>query len=130
VATEGCIGIYIQTRNYGATAAFWKSLGYESAFETDHGSGQWQHPGGGPYLFIDEQPTDALAMHLILGVKDAAAFSPDRPADFAKPFTPEHWGMLEAVVLDPDGRHVSLQAPLSPGAEAPDADAHHAEKYG
>ena len=129
MATEGCIGIYIQTRNYGATAAFWKSLGYQSTFETDHGSGQWQHPDGGPYLFIDEQAGDELETHLILGVKDATAFSPARPAAFAKPFTPEHWGMLEAVVLDPDGRSVSLQAPLPPGTDAPDADAHHAEKY-
>ena len=43
---------------------------------------------------------------------------------------PEHWGMLEAVVLDPDGRNVSLQAPLPSGMDAPDADGHHAEKYG
>jgi hypothetical protein len=98
--------------------------------ETDHGSGQWQHPSGGPYLFIDEQPAGELETHVILGVKDAAAFSPDRPAEFAKPFTPEHWGMLEAVVLDPDGRNVSLQAPLPEGTNALDADAHHREKYG
>jgi hypothetical protein len=77
VASEGCIGIYIQTRNYGPTAAF----------------------------------------------------APDRPVEFAKPFTPEHWSMLEGVLLDPDGRHVSLQAPLPPGTDGPDADAHHAEKY-
>ena len=37
---------------------------------------------------------------------------------------------LEAVVLDPDGRNVSLQAPLPSDTEAPDAEAHHAEKYG
>lgn len=122
--------MYLQTRNYGATAAFWKSLGFESTFETDHGSGQWQHPSGGAYLFIDEQPTGELETHLILSVADAAAFSPDRPAEFIKPFTPEHWGVLEAVVADPDGRRVSLQAPLPPGSDAPDADTHHAEKYG
>jgi hypothetical protein len=130
VATEGFIGFYIQTRNYGATAAFWHSLGFEKTFETDHGSGQWQHPTGGPYVFIDEQQDQDLETHPILGVHDAAAFAPQRLPDFAKPFTAEHWGMLEAVIRDPDGRPVSLQAPLPPGTAAPDAEAHHAEKYG
>ena len=130
MATEGCVGIYLQTRNYGATAAFWTSLGYEITFATDHGSGQLQHPDGGPYLFIDEQLDGELLTHLILGVRDAAAFSPAPPVELATPFAPTHWGMLEGVLHDPDGRHISLQAPLPPGADAPDADAHHAEKYG
>ena len=129
MTTEGCIGFYVQTRNYGATASFWHSLGFEKTFETDHGSGQWQHPRGGPYVFIDEQQVEELEIHPILSVRDAAAFSPQRPVDFAKEFTPEHWGMLEAVILDPDGRPVSLQAPLPLGTVAPDADAHHADKY-
>ena len=130
MATDGFVGVYIQTRNYGATASFWNSLGFEKQFETDHGSGQWQHPAGGPYVFIDEQQADEVQTHLILGVRDAAAFSPTRSADFAKPFTPKHWGMLEAVIRDPDERPVSLQAPIPPGTDAPDADAHHADKYG
>ena len=45
MATEGIEGLYIETRNYGATASFWASLGFTSAFETDHGSGQWIDPG-------------------------------------------------------------------------------------
>ena len=55
MATEGFEGFYVETRNYGATAAFWSSLGFEKQFETDHGSGQWEHPLGGPYVFINEQ---------------------------------------------------------------------------
>ena len=55
MATEGIEGYYVMTRNYGATASFWRSLGFESVFETDHGSGQWVNPAGGPYVFIDEQ---------------------------------------------------------------------------
>ena len=130
MSTEGFIGIYVQTRNYGATAAFWSSLGFDNVFETGHGSGQWVHPTGGPYVFIDEQPEGELETHPILGVADSTAFAPTRTPEFAKPFTPEHWGMMEAVLRDPDGRDVSLQAPLPPGVEAPDLDAHHAEKYG
>ncbi len=48
---------------------------------------------------------------------------------FAKEFTPEHWGVAEALILDPDERHISLQAPLAADDEAPDADAHHEAVY-
>jgi hypothetical protein len=130
VATEGFEGLYVETRNYGATAAFWSSLGFESAFETGHGSGQWVHPAGGPYVFINEQHEAELSTHPILAVADAAAFAPRRPVEFVRPFTAEHWGVLEALISDPDGRPVSLQAPLPAGVPGPDAAEHHAEKYG
>jgi hypothetical protein len=130
VATDGFAGFYVETRNYGATAAFWTSLGFLNVFETGHGSGQFEHPNGGPYVFIAEQQGDPLETHPILSVSDSEAFVPDRAPDFARPFTPQHWGVVEALVRDPDGRTVSLQAPLPPGVAAPDADAHHEEKYG
>ncbi len=117
MATEGIEGFYVETRNYGATAAFWRSLGFTSLFETDHGSGQWQHPAGGPYVFIAErQDSLDLETHAILRVAEAAAFAPDRPVDWARPFTLQHWGMLEAIIRDPDGRPVSLQAPPPTGS--------------
>jgi hypothetical protein len=130
VATEGFEGFYVETRNYGATAAFWSSLGFTSAFETDHGSGQWVHPAGGPYVFINEQHETDLETHPILRVADAAAFAPARAPDFARPFTAEHWGVVAALLRDPDGRHVSLQAPRPENVSTADADAHHREKYG
>ena len=129
MATNGMIGFYVETRNYGATAAFWASLGFENTFETDHGSGQWEHPAGGPYVFISERQGDSLATHPILWVNDSESFAPDRAVDYAKPFTPEHWGVVEALVLDPDGRGVALHGPIPAGVPAPDADAHHREKY-
>jgi hypothetical protein len=118
VATEGFEGFYVETRNYGATAAFWSSLGFANVFETDHGSGQWEHPAGGPYVFIAEQHDGELETHPILRVDDAASFAPSRTPDYAQPFTSQHWGVLEAIVRDPDGRRVSLQAPApnSPAA--------------
>ncbi len=36
-----------------------------------------------------------------------------------KSFTPEHWGVVEMLLRDPDGRGVSIQAPLPDGVEAP-----------
>ena len=113
MTTEGFEGFYIETRNYGATAAFWSALGFDKVLETDHGSGQWEHPGGGPYVFIAEQHDRDLETHPVLRVADAAAFNPSRPPDFVQPFTPQHWGVMEAIVRDPDGRQVSLQAPMT-----------------
>lgn len=111
MATEGIEGFYVETHNYGATAAFWKSLGFESRFESDHGSGHWVHPAGGPYVFIAERQDAELEVHPVLAVADAAAFDPVRPVEYVRPFTPQHWGALEAIVCDPDGRPVSLQTP-------------------
>ena len=130
MATEGFQGFYVETRDYGATAAFWASMGFEKVFETGHGSGQWRHPAGGPYVFVNEQHETGLETHPILRVADATVFAPRPPADIARPFTPEHWGVLEALVRDPDGRLVSLQAPLPPDVEPTDAAQHDAEQFG
>jgi hypothetical protein len=77
VATDGIEGFYVETRNYGATAAFWSSLGWKSGFETDHGSGHWVHPAGGPYVFINEQQDRDLDLRPVLRVTDPDAFAPD-----------------------------------------------------
>ncbi len=112
MATNGIKGLYVETRNYGETGAFWKSLGFNAVFETGH-SGQWVHPDGGPYVFINEQqdPEQPLETHPVLGVADAAAFAPERAVDWAKPFENEHWGESHAMIRDPDGRIYALQAP-------------------
>ncbi len=114
MTTEGFQGQYFETRSYDATAAFWQALGFENVFETDHGSGQWRHPSGGPYVFVNEQHDTELETHPILRVADASAIDLAGTFDVARPFTPEHWGVVEALVRDPDGRVVSLQAPLPP----------------
>jgi|GEM_PF-400263 len=132
MATRGFVGFYVETRNYGATASFWRSLGFVNQFETDHGSGQWQHPSGPPFVFIAERPDPeySLVSYPILGVADSTRFAPERPLDFERPFEPQHWNVVEALVLDPDGRVVSLQAPVPEGEVAPDIDRHHEQKYG
>ena len=77
MATQGFLGIYVETRDYGASAAFWRSLGFVVQFETDHGSGQWVHPSGGPYVFITQSDDRArpLETHPILGVDDSTGLS-------------------------------------------------------
>jgi hypothetical protein len=132
MSTEGMLGLYVETRSYAATASFWSSLGYANVFETDHGSGQWRHPSGGPYVFIAERPDPSveLTTHPILGVGDATAFHPAPEPPYLRRFEPQHWGVVEALVADPDGRPVSLQAPIPSGVTAPDTEEHHTERYG
>jgi hypothetical protein len=77
------------------------------------------HPTGGPYVFIVEQQDSDLQMHPVVKVADAAAFAPTRVPDYVQPFTAQYWGLLQAIVRDPDGRSISLEAP------DPNASAHH-----
>jgi hypothetical protein len=117
MTTNGVAGFLIETHNWGKTVAFWKALGYELEFETDHHSGQLRHPNGGPYLFIAERPEGTpLQLQLALTVNDAAKFSPPSSGTVVRPFEPQHWGVLESLVADPDGRHFSVQAPMPEGA--------------
>ncbi|MBJ6759174.1 hypothetical protein JGU66_00275 [Myxococcaceae bacterium JPH2] len=113
MATEGIEGLLIETHNWGKTVAFWKALGYEVEFETDHHSGRLRHPSGGPYLFVAERPPDQeLKVVPAVAVKDASRFSPPSSATVLRPFAPQHWPALEMLLADPDGRDLSVQAPL------------------
>lgn len=115
--TDGIEGLLIETHNWGKTVAFWQALGYKLEFETDHHSGQLRHPSGGPYIFIAERPPEqALQIQLAIGVRDAAKFSPPNAGVVVRPFERAHWPALEMLLADPDGRHLSVQAPL-PAAE-------------
>ena len=53
--TEGIEGLLIETHNWGKSAKFFQTLGYEIEFATDHNSGQLRR-GDGPSLFIAEVP--------------------------------------------------------------------------
>ncbi len=118
-ATTGWLGYYVETRDFRATVALWTSLGFEVVFETDHLSGQLAHPAGGPYVFVNQVDDGPLECHPILGVADANVFAASSTHDYAQQWVPEHWGVMNALILDPDGRQVNLQAPLPDGVESP-----------
>jgi hypothetical protein len=80
--TNGLQGLLIETHNWGKTVAFWKALGYELEFETDHHSGQLRHPSGGPFLFIAERPEGTpIQVQPVLAANDAATFTPPELGD-------------------------------------------------
>src|SRR6201991_4216060 len=93
--TKGIEGLLFETHNWGKTVAFWNSLGYVLEFETDHHSGQLRHPRGGPFLFIAERPEhQALKIVPMIGVADAAKFSPPSTGKVLQPFEPQHFPAL------------------------------------
>jgi hypothetical protein len=113
MTTEGIEGLFIETHNWGKSVAFWKALGYNLEFETDHHSGRLRHPSGGPYLFIAERPeSKPLELHPVLAVRDAASFKAPASGTVVHPFEAQHWHVLEMRLADPDGRQLSLQSPL------------------
>jgi len=121
MTTSGIQGLTLSTHNWGRSVAFWQRLGYRVEFDTGHGSGQLRHPDGGPYLFVVEVPPEQpVELYPVLGVGDAAGFRFPDGADVERPFEPQHWGVEEALLLDPDGRRLSLQAPLRDGAVGSD----------
>ena len=122
--TSGVQGLLIETHNWGKTVSFWKALGYELEFETDHHSGQLRHPSGGPFLFIAERAEGAsLSLQPMLVASEAAAFTPPGSGTVVRPFEVQHWGVLELLLADPDGRRVSVQAPLPTDRREGNSDA-------
>jgi hypothetical protein len=113
MSTNGIEAVFLTTHNWGKSAKFFQSLGYQLEFETDHQSGQLRN-GTGPYLFIAEVPeTETPQMQLVMKVPDATAFEPASNVEVVTPFEPTHWGTQDMTVRDPDGRVWRLQAPAA-----------------
>jgi len=111
MTTQGIEAVFLTTHNWGKAAKFFRALGFDLEFETDHNSGQLRN-GAGPYLFIAEVPqTQEPQAHVVMKVADAEAFRPDAIVEVVTPFEPTHWGTQEMTVRDPDGRIWRLQAP-------------------
>ena len=114
--TKGIDDILIETHNWGQSVAFWQDLGYQIEFETDHNSGRLRHPSGGPSIFIAERSADH-PLQIVFGVKisDAVSFSQPRGSKMLQPFEEQHWPALQALIADPDGRQLAVEAPLPQG---------------
>jgi uncharacterized glyoxalase superfamily protein PhnB len=111
MTTDGIEAVFLTTHNWGKSAKFFRALGFDLDFETDHNSGQLRN-GDGPYLFIAEVPEhESPAIQVVLKVSDADAMGSDPAVEIVTPFETTHWGTREMTVRDPDGRVWSLQAP-------------------
>jgi hypothetical protein len=114
MATDGIEAVFLETHNWGKAARFFRALGYEIEFETDHNSGLLRN-GDGPYLFVAEIPGHRpIGTQVVLRVPDAEAFQADPVVEVVMPFEPTHWGTQQMTVRDPDGRLWALEAPAAP----------------
>lgn len=114
--TQGIEAVFLETHNWGRTARFFQSLGFELDFETDHNSGQLRR-GDGPYVFVAEVPeSQPTGMQVVVAVPDADTYELDPAVEVVTPWKDSHWGTRTMTVRDPDGRLWTLQAP---GAGAP-----------
>ena len=60
----------------------------------------------------------ALEIASGLRVESSAAFVPPTSGSVQRPFIEEHWGAMQMLLNDPDGREVAIEAPLAKkGAE-------------
>ena len=111
MTTEGIEAIFLETHNWGASAGFFQTLGFELDFETDHNSGQLRN-GDGPYVFVAEIPENQEThVQIVLKVPNTETFRPDPAIEVVTPFEDTHYGTREMTVRDPDGRAWTLQAP-------------------
>jgi hypothetical protein len=111
MTTEGIEALFLETHNWGTAAKFFRALGFELEFETDHSSGQLRN-GDGPSVFIAEIPADREPrMQVVLKVPDADRFQLDPAVEVVAPFEETHYGTREMIVRDPHGREWTLQAP-------------------
>jgi hypothetical protein len=103
MSTAGVTAVFLETHNWGRTAKFLQSLGFELEFATDHESGQLRGVDGPP-VFVAEVPGDQQlrAPQLVVEV----------PADFRSDggFEATHYGTRETTIEDPDGRSWILRA--------------------
>jgi hypothetical protein len=120
MGTEGIGGFVVETHNWGKSVAFWEGLGFQLEFETDHHSGQLRHPAGGPWVFIAEHlDVETPQTYPVVVASDADGFEAPRSGTVEQAFEARHWNVMEALLRDPEGRPVSVQAPIPEGVDAP-----------
>ncbi|WP_430334404.1 VOC family protein [Rhodococcus sp. ACT016] len=110
MATNGIEAVFVATHNWGRTAKFFLSLGFELSSEGD-GSGVFRN-GDGAYVVVAEVPEGSeTGIQIALSVPDAHGFEPASPVEVVSGFENTHYGTAEMTIRDPDGRLWSLQAP-------------------
>ncbi|MGD9996437.1 MAG: VOC family protein [Ilumatobacteraceae bacterium] len=113
MTTDGIEYVFVETHNWGRSATFFRALGFELEFETDHGSGLFRN-GAGPYVFVAEVPeSKGPAIQVVLKVTDPGALALDTGVEVVAPFEDTHWGTRAMSVRDPDGRVWGLEGPAA-----------------
>jgi len=126
VASDGVHRPVHRDTHYGATGAFWSSLGYENTFETDHGSGFNGSTRRRSVCLHRRAAGEPLETHPIIGVSDSLSFASAR-ADRLAGRSPRGTGASSKRSCA-IRRSTGQPAGTAPGRDAaPDADAHPGE---
>ena len=112
MSTRGFELVYLETHNWGKSAAFWQALGFKLEFEeTAHGHSGLLVADNGTRIFLEEKDLqNPVGLELYLAVPDQVGCKPDSPVEIVSPFTATHWGTQVMTVRDPDGRLFRLEA--------------------
>jgi hypothetical protein len=105
---DGIHNVYVETHNWGKSAAFWQAMGYTLA--EDHGtSGIFRASAPGqPYIYLAEVPPEqAPVIQLYLHATEE--FMPASPARVDGGWEDSHWGTRLLTVHDPDDRALVVQ---------------------
>ena len=111
--TSGVHHLYVETRDWDGSLAFWEALGFRLAERW----GVHQQDGilspihnSGPYVFLRQAPDDQedLAFQVVFGARDldvveASGMLVDRPRYSSG------WGPDLLDVRDPDGRRLTIR---------------------
>jgi catechol 2,3-dioxygenase-like lactoylglutathione lyase family enzyme len=108
MTTRGLDHLYLETHNWGKSVAFWKALGFELEFETDHHSGQLVAPNGTRIFVAEQSPQDPVGLDVYLGVEQGGA-QPPANVEVVFGWTDTHWGTQVMTIRDPDGRLLRLE---------------------
>ncbi|MGH8982867.1 MAG: VOC family protein [Acidimicrobiia bacterium] len=108
MTTRGFDHLYLETHNWGKSVAFWKALGFELEFETDHHSGQLVAPNGTRIFVAEQSPQDPVGLDVYLGVEQSGIGPPD-DVEVVFDWTDTHWGTQVMTIRDPDGRLLRLE---------------------
>ena len=81
---QGVRHLYIETHNWGKSVAFWKQLGFELEFETDHHSGSLVAPNGSRIFVAEQSPRTRSRIDIYLGAADADSFQPEPPVEVVR----------------------------------------------
>ena len=116
MGSNGIEVLIVETHNWGKSVKFWSALGYDLKHSL-----VLRHPAGGPFVYLIERPeTQNLEVIPIVAIEDSATFTPHAAGTVQRGFEPQHWGVSEMRLLDPDRRPISVQGPLPEGVEAPE----------
>ena len=103
--SNGIEGLIVETHNWGKSVAFWRDLGYDL-----ERSFLLRHPAGGPFIYLVERPdTQNLEVLPIIAVEDSTTFTAPSAGTVQRGFEPQHWGVSEMLLLDPDRRPIRVR---------------------